>query len=83
MLVVYLGCDSIGEFDENLDINKFIDDGGNSLLLKEVVVSIMLFIVMFFVFDVLKEWSLRKKFLINGEVIGVIFKVEGKFSFVS
>lgn len=83
VLVVHPGCDSIGELDENPDTNKFTDDGGNSLLSKEVAASITPPTAMSSALDALKERSLRKKSRTNGEATGVTFKAEGKFSLVS
>ena len=78
VLVVHPGSESTGQLDENPDTNKVTDDGGNSLLSKEVATA------MSSALDASIERSLRKKSpTINGEATGVTFKAEGKFSRLS
>ena len=89
VLVTHPGSKRTGQLDENPDSNKATDDGGSSLLSKEVASCITsprlsLRIGKSSSLDASKDRSLsRKSPTINGESTGVTFKADLTFSCVS
>ena len=84
VLVVHSGSEGTAQLDENPDTNKVTDDGGNSLLSKELATSTTSPAAMPSALDVSGERRLRKKSpTVTGEATGVTFKAEGKRSRVS